>query len=160
MKYNFTSIQNFFQQWQTNYINLLSSCGLLNRFTPDCKKLLIYLFLTNINKQLENKSLLFYHDGQLDDSLEIFQYFSREKFTIFFNKVTKKIRSLTGKIFFIPEGKKNKVPSTEYMFQLDGCIQDEILTLSTFQYDSSKVKKFLSEVNLKDIFNDMTVKCA
>jgi len=159
MQYHFMLLEEFFKSWQIEYINLLESCQLLGKFTPDCKKILIYLYLTNINKLLDKRGLLFYHTDSLSADLEIFQYIDYEKFNTFFNKITRKVRSLTGKVFIVKNNKLSFVPSMDNYDKLDGCIQDEILLLNNIKSDMKEFKKFLSEVNLKHIFNDMTRKC-
>ena len=72
MQYHFMLLEDFFKTWQIEYINLLDSCQLLGKFTPDCKKILIYLYLSNINTLLDKRGLLFYHDNHLNKDLEIF----------------------------------------------------------------------------------------
>ena len=152
-------LEDFFKTWQIEFINLLNSCQLLGKFTPDCKKILIYLYLSNINTLLDKRGLLFYHDNHLDENLEIFQYIDYEKFNTFFNKITKKVRKLTGKVFIVEKNKLQFVSTMNKFDELDGCIQDEILLLNTMKSDLKEFKKFLSEVNLKNIFSDMTRKC-
>lgn len=152
-------LEDFFKTWQIEYVNLLNSCQLLGKFTPDCKKILIYLYLSNINTLLDKRGLLFYHDNHLNKDLEIFQYIDYEKFNNFFNKITKKVRKLTGKVFIVEKNKLQFVSTMNKFDELDGCIQDEILLLNTMKSDLKEFKKFLSEVNLKDIFSDMTRKC-
>jgi len=159
MQYQFVLLEDFFKSWQIEYINLLETCGLLGKFTPDCKKIMLYLFLTNINKLLENKQLLFYHVEQLSPDLEVFQFIDYDKFNAFFNKVVYKIRSLTGKIFMLSQTKRSLIQQANHVSELDGCIQDEILVLGTIEPNPKLLKDFLSSLNLKEIFKDMAWKC-
>jgi len=159
MRYDFILMEDFFKMWQIEYINLLNSCDLLEKFTPDSKKLFIYLFITNLNIFLKQNNLLFYHINKLTPELEIFNYIDYKKFNIFFNKVVNKIRLLTGRIFTIAQSEKSLVKQSTHLHELDGCIQDEILLLSSIELKPKNIKKFLAELNLSGIFKDMTWQC-
>lgn len=151
------SIEDFFKSWQIEYINLLESCNLLNNFKPDAKKLLVYFFIKNLNEKIHNSNIILYHDMNLTNSLEVFKYFDYDKFLSFFNKVTTKIKTLTGKIIIIKDNKK--INFSKSIFEnLDGELQDEILLLKEVIPDIKKLKEFLHSYKLSDIFNEMSWK--
>jgi len=159
MHYQFVLLEDFFKTWQIEYINLLDSCGLLNKFTPDCKKILIYLFITHMNTLLSDRYLLFYHINTLSRDLEIFDYIDYDDFNLFMNKLVAKIRSLTGRMFTISQTRKSLIHQSKHISELDGCIQDEILLLDTIKLNHKAMKEFLSSLRLKDIFKDMSWRC-
>ena len=76
-----------------------------------------------------------------------------------FNKVALKIRTLTGRIFFISQTKTSLIRQAHHINELEGCIQDEVLLLQNMQISPKKLKEFLSKLNLKDIFRDMIWHC-
>jgi hypothetical protein len=155
--YNLTSLQDFFKTWQSEYINLLENCGLIGKFTPDCKKLLVYCFMKNMNEILGDSHIVFYHNHILSPDLEIFNYVDYDAFNTFFDKLSRKIKKLTGKIVFIKN--MDRIPKkVEYFHNLDGEIQDEILLIQNFEPDPRKIRDYLSGLKLKDIFTDMTWK--
>lgn len=101
--------------------------------------------------------MVFYHNHTLSPDLEIFEYVDYAQFVAFFDKLARKIKKLTGKIFFI----KNiqRVPKKmEYFQNLDGEIQDELLMIRDFEPDPKKIQDFLGNLRLKDIFQEMTWK--
>jgi hypothetical protein len=159
MQYEFILLEDFFKSWQAEYINLLDQCGLLGKFTPDCKKLLMYMFITKLNNTIHDSKCLFYHIETLSPCLEIFDYIEFQKFNIFFNKLALKIRKLTGRIFFISQSKSSLIKQVHHINEMDGCIQDEVLLLQHIKFSPKKLKELLSQLNLKDLFKDMVWQC-
>jgi hypothetical protein len=150
-------LEEFFVSWQAEYLNLLDSCGLLHKFTPDSKKLLVYCFLKNMNNLLHDRRLVFYHNHILSTNLEIFNYVDYASFNLFFDKLARRLKKLTGKIFFIQN--LNKIPKRiEYFQNLDGAVQDELLLIQDFEPNPKKIKEYLASLKLKDIFQEMTWK--
>jgi muramoyltetrapeptide carboxypeptidase LdcA involved in peptidoglycan recycling len=76
---------------------------------------------------------------------------------MFFDKLSRKLKKLTGKIFFIQN--LNKIPKRiEYFQNLDGAVQDELLLIQDFEPNPKKIKEYLASLKLKDIFQEMTWK--
>lgn len=113
--------------------------------------------MKNMNEILGDSHIIFYHNHVLSPDMEIFNYVEYEAFNTFFDKLSRKIKKLTGKIVFIKN--MDRIPKkVEYFHNLDGEIQDEILLLSSFEPDPRKIRDYLSSLKLKDIFTDMTWK--
>lgn len=113
--------------------------------------------MKNMNEVLSDKRLVFYFGHILSPDLEIFSLVDYTQFNIFFDKLVRKIKKLTGKIFFLKN--INKIPKkVEFFHNLDGEIQDEILMIQDFEPNPQKIKEYLSSLKLKDIFAEMTWK--
>lgn len=158
MLHSFEKIDDFLSNIEKDIIDCLYDYGLLSSFSRDVKKIIFYIFVKKINQRIiDNGNLLFYHDNNFSDNHELFQYFDKQKTTNFLNKICDKIRKVTNKIFYIKE--KTKIPSKAVLHDLEGSVIDEILLLKEKKdYDLKKLKEFLKQNNLKDLFDGLSKK--
>jgi hypothetical protein len=157
MTYTLISIDEVLSNIETDVVNLLYDYHLLTKFTPDVKKIIMYFFIHEFNNRIKDSSVRFYHSHILSDSHELLKYYERDKLDKHINKICQKLKKLTGKLFFI---KSNiKVPSKSSIDGLDGCIADELI-LSDYSesIDPRKLKEFLHDNNLGDMFSNLSKK--
>lgn len=157
MTYTLIPIDEVLSNIETDVVNLLYDYQLLTKFTPDVKKIIMYFFIHEFNNLIKDSSIRFYHSHILSDSHELLKYYEKDKLDKHINKICKKLKSLTGKLFFI---KSNiKVPIKSSIECLDGCIADELI-LSNYaeSIDPKKLKEFLHDNNLGNMFSNLSKK--
>lgn len=151
--YTFWSVDDFIYSFEKELIDMLYDYQLLDKFTPNVKKIIVYIFINKLNWILHEKNVLLYHTGCLDEKHELFHYFDYNKLNKFINKICKNIKKVTYKLFFI----KNKIDiDSANIHELDGEIQDEIILLNNNKVEYEKLKEFLSNYNLKDLFDSFS----
>lgn len=146
------SIVDFFLEIQASFVDLCNSYGLLKHHIPrDSKKILLYLFVQHFNEKIKTRDTFFYFTGTLPDNLEVFEYFDKEKFCVFFRKICEKIRKLTKRIILL----KN-IPDTDLID--NGEIKDELVLLRNYDVDPQKLKEVLHSLNLSQLFSELSKK--
>jgi len=153
MLYEFKSVDDFLRSFEVEIINALFDYDLLKKFTPDAKKVILYLFVKHVNESLHNQKLLIYHSQVLDDNHELFNHYEKDKVDVFINKICVKIKSATNRLFFL--NNKKKLPTIEIFDKLDGSVQDEITLLKNEETpDPKRLQEFLHRCKLSDLFSN------
>jgi hypothetical protein len=158
MLHNFENIDHFLFLIEKEIIDCLYEYKLLSKLDRNAKKIIFYIFVKRFGDRISNdKDLLFCHDNIFSESHELFIYYSREKLTNFLNRICKKLKSVTNHIFFL----KNKIniPDQALVNDLEGSVIDEVLLLKNkTPVDPQKLKSFLHENSLKDLFCNLSKK--
>lgn len=156
MIYSFQSIDEFLFKHETEIINSLYDYNLLTKFSLSVRKIIIYYFVKNIEKELtENPNLLFYHTNVLSDSHELFSYFEKDKIEKLILRLVNSIKKVTHKVFVL--GKRIKIPSKSKIDDLDGAVLDELSVLD-FQkpINPKDLKNFLDTCHLPELFKSIS----
>jgi hypothetical protein len=158
MLYSFENIDKFLFFIEKEIVDCLYEYKLLSKLDRNAKKIIFYLFVKRFGDRITNdKDLLFFHDNFFSDSHELFKYYDSEKLTTFLNKICKKLKSVTNRLFFL----KNKIdiPDQALVNDLEGSVIDEVLLLKNkTPIDPKKLKSFLDENSLKDLFCNLSKK--
>ena len=151
----FISFDELLSSIEVELVNILFDYKLLDKFSLDAKKILLYFLVRDINDRLHNKKMLIYHTHSISDDHEILKYYPKDKLDVFFNKLCSKIKKITNRLFFITS--KRKIPSKSQIDQLEGEVIDEVILLdNTIEPDLKKLRDFLHKHNLKDLFDSLT----
>ncbi len=157
MTYNFHSVDNLLDSYEVELIDFLYDYDLLTKFGTDAKKVFMYFFIKKIDEVLSKSDVLIYHTNSLNSEHELLKHFPKEKVDTFLNKICVKLKSTTNRLFFIKDN--IDVPTTSSFYNLDGSVMDEIILLSSSQPGNlQKLKDFLSDNNLKDMFENISKK--
>ena len=156
MVYSFQNTDTFLFSIEKEIIDVLFEYKLLSKLDRNAKKIIFYYFVKNFGEEIsKNKDLLFFHDGSFSESHELFTYYDREKLTSFLNKISVKLKKVTNKLFFLK--KKTVLPKQAPINELEGCVVDEVLLLTVKNpVDPKKLKSFLEENSLKDLFGNLS----
>jgi len=158
MVYSFQNTDTFLFSIEKEIIDVLFEYKLLSKLDRNAKKIIFYYFVKNFGEEInKNKDLLFFHDGSFSENHELFTYYDREKLTSFLNKISVKLKKVTNKLFFLK--KKTVLPKQAPINELEGCVVDEVLLLTVKNpVDPKKLKSFLEENSLKDLFGNLSKK--
>lgn len=158
MIYTFENIDRFLYSIEKEIIDVLFEYKLLSKLDRSAKKIIFYYFVKNFGEEIsKNKDLLFFHDCSFSESHELFTYYENEKLTSFINKIVIKLKKVTNKVFFLK--KKTVLPKQAPINELEGCVMDEVLLLTVKNpVDPKKLKSFLDENSLKDLFCNLSKK--
>lgn len=151
MTYNFLSLDQVLDKCELNIINFLYDYDLLKTFSPDVKKVIMYFLIKEMNDIFENRNSLIYYTSDISDSRELLEYFPKDKLLIFLKKLSRKIRRITKRMFFIKSG---NIPNGN-IDSLDGEVVDEIILLNNQEPDLKELKRFLHDQRLGDMFKSI-----
>jgi hypothetical protein len=151
--FEFLSFDDLLKSCETRIINFLYEYNLLEKYSLDVKKVLLYFLVKEFNEKLHNRKLLIYHTHHISDDHELLEYYSKEDLNKFFNKLCSKIKKITKRLFFIQS--KNKLPSKGHLDQLEGEVVDEIILLNNEEPDLKKLKDFLHTHKLGEMFTSI-----
>jgi len=150
MKFSFIDLYSIFKNCQKPIIDFLYDYDMLNKWSNDVKKTVIYFLLIEIDKVLKDKNVLIFIGDFYDYVFEITEYYSTDSIKKLLNDVFKKIGKLTKRTVVL----KKKVPSTQSLLsELDGELIDQILLLKHAPINQAELKKYLHSNRLKSIFN-------
>lgn len=158
MYYQFEDVDRFLFSIEKEILDVLYDYKLLSKLDRNVKKIIFYYFVKRFGDKINNNNdLLFFHDNIFSDSHELFQYYDKEKLTNFINKICIKLKRVTNKIFFLK--KKMDLPSQALLNELEGSVIDQLMLLSIENpVDPKKLKSFLEENSLKDLFTNLSKK--
>jgi hypothetical protein len=158
MYYQFENVDRFLFSIEKEIVDILFEYKLLSKLNKDVKKIIFYYFVKKIGDKINNnRNLLFFHDNSFSDDHELFQHYDKEKLTIFINKICVKLKKVTNKLFFLK--KKIDLPQQALINELEGSVIDQVLLLSLENpVDPKKLKSFLEENSLKDLFTNLSKK--
>jgi hypothetical protein len=152
MNYTFVSLDELLKSCEVKIINFLYDYSLLDRWSLDVKKVLLYFMVHELNDVLKNRRTLVYHTHQLLDDHELLEYYSADDLNKFLNKLCTKIRKITKRLFFIKDCSKI---NTDRLSQLDGEVLDEIILLDNQEPDLKQLRDFLNKHRLSDMFRSI-----
>lgn len=153
MNYTFISFDDLLKSCEARIINFLYDYQLLEKYSPDVKKVLLYFLIKEFNEKLHDRKLLIYHTHTISGDHELLEFYSKEELDKFFNKLCLKIKKITKRLFFI--SKDTKLPVKGEIHLLDGSIIDEIVLLNNEQPDLKQLKTFLSKHKLGEMFTSI-----
>lgn len=158
MIYTFENIDRFLYSIEKEIIDVLFEYKLLSKLDRNVKKIIFFYFVKRFGDKISNNGdLLFFHDNTFSENHELFCYYEKEKLINFLNKICTKLKKVTNKIFFLK--KKMDLPNTAFLNELEGSVMDEVLLLSIKSpVDPKKLKSFLDENSLKDLFCNLSKK--
>jgi hypothetical protein len=158
MIYTFENIDRFLYSIEKEIIDVLFEYKLLSKLDRNVKKIIFFYFVKRFGDKISNNNdLLFFHDNTFSENHELFNYYEKEKLINFLNKICTKLKKVTNKIFFLK--KKIDLPNTAFLNELEGSVMDEVLILSIKSpVDPKKLKSFLDENSLKDLFCNLSKK--
>jgi len=158
MIYTFENIDRFLYSIEKEIIDVLFEYKLLSKLDRNVKKIIFFYFVKRFGDKISNNNdLLFFHDNTFSENHELFNYYEKEKLINFLNKICTKLKKVTNKIFFLK--KKIDLPNTAFLNELEGSVMDEVLLLSIKSpVDPKKLKSFLDENSLKDLFCNLSKK--
>lgn len=157
MTYSFESIDEFIFSIEKDIMDMLYDYGLLTKFSLNAKKVFMYIFIQKINERLSDKSLLFYYGDSISTTHEFLNHFSPEKVNPFIKKICTKLKKVTNRIFYMKS--LVSIPERSSMEELDGSVIDEIVLLDYQDpINPKKLKEFLEQHHLKDMFANMAKK--
>lgn len=158
MIYTFENIDRFLYSIEKEIIDVLFEYKLLSKLDRNVKKIIFFYFVKRFGDKISNNNdLLFFHDNTFSENHELFNYYEKEKLINFLNKICTKLKKVTNKIFFLK--KKMDLPNTAFLNELEGSVMDEVLLLSIKSpVDPKKLKSFLDENSLKDLFCNLSKK--
>lgn len=158
MLHNFESVDKFLFLVEKEIVDCLFEYKLLSKLDRNAKKIIFHIFVKRFGDRIANdKDLLFCHDNVFSESHELFTYYDRDKLTSFLNRICKKLKSVTNHIFFVK--KKIDLPNQALVNDLEGSVIDEVLLLKNkTPVDPKKLKSFLLENSLKDLFTNLSKK--
>lgn len=158
MIYTFENIDRFLYSIEREIIDVLFEYKLLSKLDRNVKKIIFFYFVKRFGDKISNNGdLLFFHDNMFSENHELFNYYEKEKLINFLNKIIVKLKKVTNKIFFLK--KKMDLPNTAFLNELEGSVMDEVLLLSVKSpVDPKKLKSFLDENSLKDLFCNLSKK--
>jgi len=155
MTYKFESIDEFLFSIETEIINILYDYNLLIKFTPDVKKVIMYVFIYNFNERMHNNVGIFYHTKELSNNHELMNYFEKSKLDAFINKICVKLKKVTHKIIFVKP--TIIIPSESRIDDLDGSIVDELVLMDYSKpIDVKSLRHFLDNNRLGHMFESMS----
>jgi hypothetical protein len=158
MLYSFENIDKFLFLIEKEIVDCLYEYKLLSKLDRNAKKIIFYLFVKRFGEKItSDKDLLFFHDNVFTETHELFKYYDNEKLSTFLNKICKKLKTVTNRLFFL----KNKmdIPDQSLVNDLEGSVIDEVLLLKNkTPVDPKKLKSFLDENSLKDLFLNLSKK--
>lgn len=158
MYYQFENVDRFLFSIEKEIMDVLYDYKLLSKLDRNVKKIIFYYFVKRFGDKINsNKDLLFFHDNMFCDSHELFSHYDKEKLTNFINKICIKLKRVTNKLFFLK--KKMDLPNQALINELEGSVIDQVMLLSAENpVDPKKLKSFLEENSLKDLFADLSKK--
>jgi len=158
MIYTFQNIDRFLYSIEREIIDVLFEYKLLSKLDRNVKKIIFFYFVKRFGDKISNNGdLLFFHDNTFSENHELFCYYEKEKLINFLNKICKKLKIVTNRLFFL----KNKadIPNHSLVNDLEGSVIDEVLLLKNkTPVDPKKLKSFLDENSLKDLFCNLSKK--
>lgn len=155
MIYEFLSFDELLRDCEVKIMNSLYEYSLLDKFSLDVKKILLYYLVHEFSDKLKNPKLLIYHSKQISKKHELVEYYEKKDLDILFNRLCSKIKKITGRLFFISD--RRKLPNAGVLEKLDGEVIDEIILLDNIQPDIKKLKEFLHSHKMKELFTSIVV---
>lgn len=158
MVHTFQSIDTFLYSIENEITDCLFEYKLLEKLDRNVKKIIFYYFVKNYGERIkEDPDLLFFHDHCFTEDHELFKLYDRDKTTVFLNKICVKLKRVTNRLFFLKN--MTRVPEKAHVHDLDGGVVDEVLLLKVQNpVDPKKLKSFLEENSLKDLFSGLSKK--
>jgi hypothetical protein len=148
--YEFLSFDDLLKSCEVKIINFLYDYSLLDRYSLDVRKVLLYFLVKEFNEKLHNRRLLIYHTHVISDNHELLEHFPKDELNKFFNRICSTIKKITRRVFFISS--KKKIPTKENIDYLEGEVIDEIVLLKNEEPDLKKLKEFLHKHKLSEMF--------
>lgn len=154
MQTKFISIDEFFDSFEVELLNLLYDYGLLEKFDKTAKKVILYVFIQKLNDLLHDKSVLLYSNKNLASTFKILNHFPHDKLNQFIVQICFTVKKHTKRLIFVSP-KTTTIDSKD----IDGEIVDELILLQNQKEpDLKKLKDFLVKHNLKDMFASISTK--
>ena len=155
MIYRFISINEFLKEFEIELANFLYDYDLTNKFCKNAKKVVLYFFIKKINNKLKEHDIILYHNHLIDETYTLYDYYPKEDFDKFIDKICSSVKKLTKRLIFIKPTKK--IPSKATINEMDGGIIDELILLDQQDIDLKKLKEFLEKCKLKDLFSGISM---